>query len=90
MKVVEKTYEGARVNNEAFLELCKLVDKSLKGLSLKGLTPKEFVELEPDDFIKVGKRSSVVSRLRMNYNLRFKGLSAPENIGISSVKVFKI
>ena len=84
MKVVEKTYEGARVNSEAFLELCKSVDKSLKGLK-----PNEFVELEPEDFKEVGKKSSVVSRLRMNYNLRFKGLSTPESIGISSVKVKK-
>ena len=81
---MEKVYEGARVNQEAFDKLCSEVNKSLKGLNSS-----EFVELEPVDFEAVGKKSSVVSKLRLAYNLKFKGLSAPENIGITSAKVKK-
>ena len=51
MKVVEKTFNSNSVNEEGFKSLCASIDKSLKGLS-----PKEFVELEPTDFEEIDRK----------------------------------
>ena len=84
MKLVEKTFNSNSVDEDGFKSLCASINKSLKGLS-----PKEFVEIEPTDFEGIGKKSAVVSKLRTAYNLRFKGVSDVGNVGVTSLKVKK-